>query len=70
LPPQAKRAGVPAPQGLTLKTQLGTEGDAQIVVRAAVKENIVANFRPHPDPLSERFNSSPRVNREIRRTIR
>lgn len=40
-----------------LKAELGTEDDAQIVVRAAVKENVVSRFRPQPDPVSKHLNT-------------
>ncbi len=57
-------------QTKTLETELGTDGGAQIVVCATVKENIVAHFRPQPDPVSEHFNSAARIDREIRSPIR
>ena len=44
-----------------LEAELGTKGDAKVVVRAAVEKNVIAGFEAQADGSGKSFDSTARV---------
>jgi hypothetical protein len=51
-----------------LKTKLGSQGDAEVVVSSVVEKDVVAGFGANADRPGKGFKSSSRINRQVRCT--